>query len=157
MEYMEMLKGKICKEIDKQAEKGGELTKESLEVIYKLSDVYKNLLKIEMLEESAENGYSGYSEDGGWVARGVYGRGNSYDGGMMNNSRNSYNDGMSYARRGGNRRGTHYVRGHYSRDGYSQHDGAEAMIDDLEEMMESASSDKEREAIRKCISQLKNM
>ena len=48
MEYMEMLKGKICKEIDKQAEKGGELTKDSLEVIYKLSDTYKNLLKIGM-------------------------------------------------------------------------------------------------------------
>lgn len=153
MEYMEMLKGKICKEIDKQAEKGGELTKESLEVIYKLSDVYKNLLKIEMLEESAENGYSGYSEDGGWMARGVYGRGNSYDGGMMNNSRGSYNDDMSYARRGGNSRGTHYVRGHYSRESGA----AEDMIENLEEMMQNASSEKEREAIRKCISQIESM
>lgn len=153
MEYMEMLKGKICKEIDKQAEKGGELTKDSLEIIYKLSDTYKNLLKIEMLEENAENGYS---EDGGWVARGIYGRGNSYDSGM-NYPHDSYDGGMSYARRGGgNRRGTHYVRAHYSRDGYSQHD-SDDMIGNLHEMMQNASSEKEREAFRKFISQIENM
>lgn len=152
MEYMEMLKGKICKEIDKQAEKG-ELTAQSLDIIHKLTDTLKNIYKIKMLEEQSENGYS---EDGGWMARGIYGRGNSYDG-EMNYPRDSYDGGMSYARRGGgNRRGTHYVRGHYSRDGYSQHD-SDDMIGNLHEMMQKASSEKEREAIRKCISQIENM
>lgn len=72
----------------------------------------------------------------------------------------SYNRGSSYANRG-----KHYVRGHYSRDGYSnegrgsrggysRHDAKEAMMEQMEMLMEQAGSEREREAIRRCISQL---
>lgn len=136
MEYMYELKDKLCEELDEIARKG-ELGAGDLEIIHKLTDTIKNLDKIEMLEDG---GYSqaGYSREGG----------------------SSYNRGSSYANRG-----KHYVRGHYSRDGYSmegrgnrggysRHDAKEAMMEQMEMLMEQAGSEREREAIRRCISQL---
>ncbi len=141
----EDIKEMLCKELDGFAKKG-EISSTSLDMIHKLTDSIKNIDKIEMLEGS---GYSEarYSRDGGWEARGSYGRGGSYDGGS------SYEGGSSYA----NRRGTHYVRGHYSRDGgYSRDDAKQEMMENLEEMMGSAESEKAREAIKRCMEQIRN-
>lgn len=135
MEYMDKLKDKLCEELDEIARKG-ELGAGDLEIVHKLTDTIKNLDKIEMLEDG------GYSQAG------------YRDGGS------SYNRGSSYANRG-----KHYVRGHYSRDGYSmegrgnrggysRHDAKEAVMEQMEMMMEQAGSEREREAIRRCISQL---
>lgn len=135
MEYMHELKDKLCDELEEIARKG-ELGAGDLEIIHKLTDTIKNLDKIEMLEDG------GYSQAG------------YRDGGS------SYNRGSSYANRG-----KHYVRGHYSRDGYSmegrgnrggysRHDAKEAMMEQMEMLMEQAGSEREREAIRRCISQL---
>ena len=135
MEYMDKLKDKLCEELDEIARKG-ELGAGDLEIVHKLTDTIKNLDKIEMLEDG------GYSQAG------------YRDGGS------SYNRGSSYANRG-----KHYVRGHYSRDGYSmegrgnrggysRHDAKEAMMEQMEMLMEQAGSEREREAIRRCISQL---
>lgn len=135
MEYMHELKEKLCKELDEIARKP-EMGAGDLEIIHKLTDTIKNLDKIEMLE------------DGG------YSQARYRDGGS------SYNRGSSYANRG-----KHYVRGHYSRDGYSmegrgnrggysRHDAKEAMMEQMEMLMEQAGSEREREAIRRCISQL---
>lgn len=135
MEYMHELKEKLCDELEEIARKG-ELGAGDLEIIHKLTDTIKNLDKIEMLEDG------GYSQAG------------YRDGGS------SYNRGSSYANRG-----KHYVRGHYSRDGYSmegrgnrggysRHDAKEAMMEQMEMLMEQAGSEREREAIRRCISQL---
>ena len=135
MEYMYELKDKLCKELDEIARKP-EMGAGDLEIIHKLTDTIKNLDKIEMLEDG------GYSQAG------------YRDGGS------SYNRGSSYANRG-----KHYVRGHYSRDGYSnegrgskggysRHDAKEAMMEQMEMLMEQAGSEREREAIRRCISQL---
>ena len=49
----------------------------------------------------------------------------------------------------------------YSRDGrhdgrYSRDDGRERMMSQLEEMMDNAGSEKAREAIRRCMTQLEN-
>ena len=136
MEYMHELKEKLCDELDEIARKG-ELGAGDLEIVHKLTDTIKNLDKIEMLEDG------GYSQEG-------YSREGS----------NSYARGSSYANRG-----KHYVRGHYSRDGYSmegrgnrggysRHDAKEAMMEQMEMLMEQAGSEREREAIRRCISQL---
>lgn len=142
----------------------GKMSAGDLEYIHKLTDTIKNIDKIEILEEE-----TGYSEDGGnWMARGTYG-GNSYEGGnsyarrkrdsMGRYSRDgggySEDGGSSYARSGqiGNRGGS---RGGYSREGYSRGDAKEHMINKMEEMMEMASTDKEREAIRQCISKIEN-
>ncbi len=138
MEYMHELKEKLCKELDEIARKP-EMGAGDLEIIHKLTDTIKNLDKIEMLEDG------GYSQAGDWDdGRGSYGRGSSYA-----------------------NRGKHYVRGHYSREGYSnegnssrggysRHDAKEAMMEQMEALMDQAESEKERQAIRRCMSQLEN-
>lgn len=84
-------------------------------------------------------------------------------------SPSSYARGSSYANRG-----KHYVRGHYSRDGgysrdgrggysrdgysrahgYSRSEAKDSMMEQLGAMMEDASNDREREAIRMCMEHL---
>lgn len=106
-----------------------------LEHIHMLTDTIKNLDKIIMLEGSEHS-------HGDWEARGTYG------------------DDSSYAHRG-----MHYVRGHYSHDGemserrdrrgrYSHDSGKSHIISELHEMMNDATTDKERSAIRRCIEQM---
>lgn len=100
----------ICKELEKKAE-GGIKSTSDLDTVWKLIDAYKNLLKIDMLQEASE-----YSQDGGYSerrrrdSRGRYSRdsGNSYGG-------SSYENESSY--RGGSSRGG-YSQGNYS--GYSE-------------------------------------
>ena len=138
MEYMDKLKDKLCKELDEYARKP-DMSAGDLEAIHKLSDTIKNLDKIDMLEGDGEYSQRGYSRDGN----------------------NSYARGSSYANRG-----MHYVRGHYSRDGYSnegrrggysRHDAKEAMMNKMEDLMDDAENEREREIIRRAMSQLENV
>lgn len=130
MEYMHELKEKLCDELEEIARKG-ELGAGDLEIVHKLTDTIKNLDKIEMLEEDG-----GYSRAGDWEAdmRGTYGRGSSY--------RGRKRDSM----------------GRYSRDGrmYSRGDAKEHMMEQMEMLMDQAGSEREREAIRRCMGQLEN-
>ena len=133
MEYMYELKDKLCKELDEIARKP-EMGAGDLEIIHKLTDTIKNLDKIEMLEDG------GYSKAGDWEAdmRGTYGRGSSY--------RGRKRDSMGrYSREGRGGRG-----------GYSRHDAKEAMMEQMEMLMDQAGSEREREAIRRCMGQLEN-
>lgn len=130
------LKDKLQDELDEIARKP-EMSAGDLETVHKLTDTIKNIDKICALEE-----YGGYSEAGDYEG-GAYGRGSSYA-----------------------NRGKHYVRGHYSRDGrggysrdgrmggYSRHDAKKAMMEQARDMMESATSEHEREAIRRFMSEL---
>lgn len=144
MKALEKLRDTLCEELDKVAKKN-DMSAGDLEVTHKLTDTIKNIDKIMMLE-----GDEGYSQDGG------YSQNNSY--------RGSYSDGNSYANRG-----KHYVRGHYSRadgrgmrtdrysrDGYSRDDGRDAMMSKLQDMMQNAVSDRERDAIRRCMDEIQN-
>lgn len=138
MEYMHELKEKLCDELDEIANKG-ELGAGDLEIVHKLTDTIKNLDKIEMLEDG------GYSQAGDWEIEG-----------------RAYNRGSSYARRkrdsmGRYSRDGRMMRGGY-RDGrmYSRADAKENMMDQMEALMEQAGSEKEREAIRRCMNQLEN-
>lgn len=141
MKALEDLREMLCDELDEIAKKQ-EMSAGDLEAVHKLTDTIKNIDKIGMLEDG------GYSQAGDWEmeGRGNYGRGSSYA-----------------------NRGKHYVRGHYSRndgrmgnrgygrDGdYSRAGAKENMIDHLESMMQDAGNEREREAIRRCISQLEN-
>lgn len=150
MEFLEDLKYKLCDELETRAKKK-DFSSADLGVLHTLTDTIKNIYKIEMFEEVGEGEYSRadgegysarrYSRDGGESYRG-----HSYDG---------EGGGSSYARRG-----EHHVRGHYSRDEggrYSRAEGQGSMMDRMHEMLESAENDKQREAIRRCISQLENM
>ena len=134
MDYMYELKDKLCKELDEIARKP-EMGAGDLEIIHKLTDTIKNLDKIEMLEDDG-----GYSQAGDWEAdmRGTYGRGSSY--------RGRKRDSMGrYSREGRGGRG-----------GYSRHDAKEAMMEQMEMLMDQAGSEREREAIRRCMGQLEN-
>lgn len=142
MKALEKLRETLCEELDKVAKKS-EMSAGDLEVTHKLTDTIKNIDKIMLLENDG-----GYSQDSGYGA--------GYRGG--------YGDGNSYANRG-----KHYVRGHYSRadgrgmqtdrysrDGYSRDDGRETMLSKLQDMMQNATSDRERDAIRRCMDEIEN-
>ena len=123
------IKEKLCQELEeagKKIEKSDNLSAGDLEYLYKLTDTVKNIDKIEMLEES------GYSRDGDWDTNGTY------------------NGGASYARRRDS-------RGRYTRDSYprySRDDAKAHMMEQLEELMGSASSERERDALRRCMEQI---
>ena len=137
--YMHELKEKLCEELEEIARKG-ELGAGDLEIVHKLTDTIKNIDKIEMLEED-----DGYSRDGDWEAdmRGTYGRGSSY--------RGRKRDSMGrYSR--------DYSRDRYSRDGgYSRGDAKEHMMEQAQELMESATTDREREVVRRFLDQLEKV
>ena len=136
MKALYELKDKLQDELDEIARKP-EMGAGDLELVHKLTDTIKNIDKICALEEDV-----GYSEAG------------DYEGA-------SYGRGSSYANRG-----KHYVRGHYSRDGrggysrdgrmggYSRHDSKEAMMEQAQEMMDNATTERERDAIRRFMSEL---
>lgn len=121
--------------------KGGRLKMGELEAIDKITHSMKSTLKI--LEDC------GYSQAGD----GGYNDGNSY----------GYNDGNSRANRG-----EHWVRGHFSHDGgmsgarrdgrgrYSHDSGKDHMMKQLHEMMEDATTERQRSVIHRCIEQLEN-
>ena len=158
MEYIEKIKKMLCKELDEYAMKQ-KLTMNDLQPVHLMTDIIKNLDKIEMLEEES----GGYSE-----ARGGRGRGgrSSY---AMGGS--SYDDDMMYSeRRGRGRNAKRDSMGRYSSEGgsyengssyddyseermdrrYSRDDAKDHMMNKLGMMMEDANP-KEREALKKCM------
>ena len=152
MHYMHDLKDLLCAELEDFAEKGkkaGKMSMGDVEVIHKLTDTVKNILKIDMLEEE-----TGYSEDGHYMGEGrIYGT--SYARGRTRAKRDSmgrysrdggrysYDDDMSYARSRG-------YRGGYSRD-----EGKHYMMEQLQDMMDEAEKPAEREALKRCMDALK--
>lgn len=156
MKHLEELKESIKRELEKFA-KQGDVSVSTLEKIHKLSDTYKNLCKIEMLEEESE---SGYSETRGGRTRYSYAMGgSSYDDDMMyserrGRGRNAKRDSMGrYSSEGGSYDGGSYRggQGGSSYDGgYSRHDAKDFMMNQLGEMMEDADP-KEREALKECM------
>lgn len=131
MKHMEDLKEMLCDELDEIAEKG-KVNAGDLDAIDKLTHSIKSIETIMAMGEysndymSAGRSYANRDSDGRY-------------------SRNSY------ARNGGNSRG-YSRRGGYSRNGYSY--GRDEMVEELRELMEDAETEKEREAIRRCIEQM---
>lgn len=129
----------------KEIVKKGDINSTELENIYKAVDVIKDICEIEEKKEM-ESEYSMRSSrmrGGNYAVYGNYGYPEdymSYRGG--NSGGNSYYDGNSYrnSRNGG---------------GYSRN-GADHMIDQLADMMDIASSEQERRAIKECIEKLKD-
>ena len=146
MKHLEELKETIKRELEKFA-KQGDVSVNTLEKIHKLSDTYKNLCKIEMLEEESEGEYSEARNGRG----SSYMHGSSYDDDMMyserrGRGRNAKRDSMGrYSSEGGS-----YEGGSSYERGYSRHDAKDWMMSQLGEMMEDADP-KEREALKKCM------
>lgn len=126
MKALYELKEKFEMELEELARKG-ELGAGDLELAHKLTDTIKNIDKICALEDD-----DGYSRAGDWEAdmRGTYARGSSY--------RGRKRDSM----------------GRYSRDGrYSRHASPD-MMDKLQTMMDNASTERERDAIRRLMNEM---
>lgn len=154
----------ICRELEKKAQNGLKSTQD-LDTVWKLIDAYKNLLKIDMLQEASE-----YSEDGGYSerrrrdSRGRYSR----EGGGT-----SYEDGSSY-RRGYSREGGYSeARDRYMDDKHSYrstrsaeskrdmnvslHDCMNKLREELQEMMSNADTREERDKIKEMLREIGNL
>ena len=159
MKHLEELKEVVKRELEKFG-KQGDISVSNLEKIHKLSDLYKNLCKIEMLEKEADGGYS-EARGGSRGGRSSYEGGSSYDDDMMyserrGRGRNEKRDSMGrYSSEGGPYEGGSSYRGGQGgssyEGGYSQ--AKDDMMMMLGEMMEDASP-KEREALKKCMREL---
>lgn len=125
MKYIEDLREAACKELERFA-KAGDISTTNIDKIHKLTDIIKNIDKIEMLED-------GYSEDWGGEGR-IYGT--SYRGRRGNVKRDSM--------------------GRYSRgedDEHMREDTKERMLDNLGSMMENANPN-EREALKRAMREI---
>lgn len=120
------------KELEKKAEKG--LSMNELEYADKLTELKKNILKIEMLEGESE--YSG-----------------RYD--PMRSYRRSYDDGYNGGSYAGRRNARRDSMGRYSSDDYSR--AADDVIGQLEDMMHSAPNERSKDKIRDLIDEMKRV
>lgn len=124
-----------CDELKELEKKAGEkgLSAAELEYADKLTELKKNILKIDMLEDE---GYSAeYRDDIG----GTYARGGSNRGSYARGRRNARRDAMGrYSREGG-----------YSRD-------AEELVEQLEDMMDEAPDERTRLEIKKLVDKMKH-
>lgn len=163
IKHLEELKKMLEKEIDKLAQ-GGDISVSSLEKMHKLTDTYKNLCKIYMLDEEGGmdedyEGGSSYRRGRGRNARrdsmGRYAYEGGYSEGGYSERRGGMMpyDGSSYERGG---QGGSYRRGGSSYEGYSRDGAKDYMIDKIEEMMEQAQSPKERKALQECMKNLES-
>lgn len=132
MHSMEKIKDMLESELDMLAAKG-ELSAGSLDRIHRITDTIKNIDKIEMLEDVSD-----YSQ-------------RAYD--------MSEDYGSSYARRRRDSMGRYASRtdGRYSgRRRYSRAEAKDDMIEQIEEMMADATTEKERQALERCMNTLQN-
>ena len=131
---MHKLREKLCKELSMLSTRS-DLSIGDLGLIHKLTDTIKNIDKINMFEEGGYSEARGRSRSS--YASMSYGD-NSYDGSRYGDS--DYSD-----------RARHYVRGHYSN--HSKKD----LLEYMEELMDETTSEHERAALHRCISQLKGV
>lgn len=154
----------ICKELEKKAQSGLKSTTD-LDTVWKLIDAYKNLLKIDMLQEAGEYSHDdGYSERRKRDSRGRYSR----EGGG-----HSYEDGSSYRRGYGRDGGYSEAREGYmdAKNSYrstlspeskrdmnvSLHECMEKLRDELQEMMSNADTREERDKIKEMLHEIGNI
>lgn len=159
----------ICKELEKKAQNGLKSTQD-LDTVWKLIDAYKNLLKIDMLQEAEEyshnDGYSqnGYSERRRRDSRGRYSRndgGHSYDGDSSYNRGSSYRGGYSEAK-GDYMEAKHSYRS--TRSAESRRDMNDSMekfkenlLDELKDLMANADTREERDAFKEMFRAVGNL
>ncbi len=166
----------ICKELEKKAEAGIKSTSD-LDTIWKLIDAYKNLLKIDMLQEGSEyshnDGYSmadGYSERRKRDSRGRYAReGDGYSRDSEYAERyergNSYRDGRRYSQDGDMKHERYMESKHAYRSSKSPEckqrlmNTLEDYMDDfsaqMEEMLRDSDCREERETIKRYLDKIK--
>lgn len=115
----------------KKITKKGELDVQSVELAYKMVDIYKDIETICAMKSSNSGGYS--RSDGSWSG-GSYGMGRIYDDG--------------YAMRRDS-------MGRYSRSGYARNEEHDHAIQRLEQMLKDTTDENVRRSIQKSINDLK--
>ena len=138
MKEFDRIKDLVYDEIE-QISHRNQLDKDSVCVIGELVDILKDIGTVEMFEEGVyvpEDEYSlasggDYSQRGGYSSRYYNDRGNNYRGGN------------GYSRRGG-------------RSGYSRDDAKDHMIMKLENLMNEAQDEQDKQSIRRLIDQIGN-
>lgn len=151
----------ICKELEKKAQSGIKSTTD-LDTVWKLIDAYKNLLKIDMLQEASEHSQEEeYSERRRRDSRGRYAR---EDGGRGYETDSSYRRG--YSREGGYSaaKGEYLDAKHSYRStrspeskrdmDVSLHDCMTKLREELQEMMSNADTREERDKIKEMIHEI---
>lgn len=137
---MHEIKKQLKRDIKEFEEGKKPLTGATLDVLHKLTDTYKNICKIEMLEADGE-----YSEEGG--SSYARGRRNARRDGMGRYT--SYGDGGSYGEEGYSEEGGGSYRSSYG--GAKDH-----MMKRLGSMMEDASPEM-REELKRCMKDLERI
>lgn len=159
----------ICKELEKKAQTGIKSTTD-LDTVWKLIDAYKNLIKIDMLQEASEYSHEGYSQNDGYSerrrrdSRGRYSReggGNSYEGGSSYRRGYSREGGYSEAK-GEYMDAKHSYRSTRSPESKKDMDMSlnECMTklrEELQEMMSNADTREERDKIKDMMREIGNL
>ena len=148
----------ICKELEKKAQNGIKSTTD-LDTVWKLIDAYKNLLKIDMLQEASEYSHDGeYSERRRRDNRGRYSRDDGYDrGSSYNRGRGGYSEAKEeYMDAKHSYRSTRSPESKRNVD-VSLHDCMEKLREELHEMMANADTREERDKIRDMLREIGNL
>lgn len=124
MEYINKIKRMLCKELEEYAEKA-RITGADLEPLWKLTDIVKNLDKIEMLEE---NDYSEMYEGNSYARRPRDSRGRF----TRNYSKDNYS------------RDDYSMENYPGSRCYSYDDGKKHMMSRIGEMMDGATADEKK-------------
>lgn len=127
------LKEMLCKELEEYGRKG-EMSAGTLEIVDKLAHAVKNLGKIIEMDEGEYSGRMGSS----------YARGGSRGGQGGSSYRSSYARGRSRD-----------SRGRYSSEEYSM--AADDVIQQLEDMMDSAPDERSKKKIKELIREMSNV
>lgn len=149
----------ICKELEKKAENGLRNTTD-LDTVWKLIDAYKNLLKIDMLQEAGEYSH----DDGGYSerrqrrdSRGRYSRGDGTD--------HRYEGGNSYREHGYSAARDEYMDAKHSYRSSRNPDSKRDMMasldeckhrfrEELQDMLNGADTREERDKIKEMIREI---
>ena len=155
MDKMKDLKMLLEQQVNQITAKG-DINPQDLEMLDKAVDIIKDIETICAMRKAEEQEMGGYSQRGYSYAMGEDGySGHWYDpayhGGRYNYYTNggTHTDGMSYGR--GPSRMMYRQDG---RRGYSRDEAKDHMLDTLEEMLDEATTEKERNAIRRCMEKI---
>lgn len=144
MKELKYLKEMLCDELGRITQQK-EFTPSTLEAADKIVDMMKDIDEIEEKERMME-----YSEDAS------YGYGYNYNDDMRSFANNRYAHGNNYARGGNNSgdNGRNYSGRNYDR-GYSRHTATEKMVEELQMMMDDASSQRDKDVIQRALEELR--
>lgn len=173
MDNMKDLKSMLELQVNQIVAKG-DINPQDLEMLDKAVDVIKDIETICAMRKAEENEEKGYSQRSGQRQNGYsyavdmamndggYSQGwfdPAYHGGRYNYYTNggTHTDGMSYGERPSRmmyRQGRDSNGRYSSRRGYSRDEAKDHMLDTLEDMMDEATTEKERNAIRRCMEKI---